>query len=299
MNRYPHVHKLVLFLSLFFMVLIPVEAGITDQSDTLRNQDWKIDHAVVVVSDLTRSIEEFKDAGYTVISGGEFPGAQTHNALIPFADGSYIELFAPIDPALSIQMNQLVTAGIFDETMNNADLMEKRFMLHLAEGPGVRDFALASPDLNLTLEPSLVAGSGLNLSSPIAMTRNRPDGETVAWSVDVPLNETRMALPFLIADETPRSYRVPEVNVSYHVNGATGIRSITVAVTDPAAILPLYDALLPGVSRNQTEKETIYTLNGSSVSIIRNADPTKHDGPVNIEIKKGEDETLSLRGLSL
>ncbi|MDD1728361.1 MAG: VOC family protein [Methanospirillum sp.] len=299
MNRYPHFFRLVFFLSLLFMALIPVEAGIIDQSSTSRNQDWKIDHAVVVVSDLNRSIEEFKDAGYTVIPGGEFPGAQTHNALIPFVDGSYIELFAPVDPALSMQMNQLVTTGIFDEAMNKSDPMEKRFMLHLAEGPGVRDFALASPDLNLTLEPSLVAASGLNLSYPIAMTRNRPDGETVAWYVDVPLSQTPMALPFLIADETPRSYRAPEVNASYHANGATGIRSITVAVTDPAETLPLYDAMLPGVSRNQDEKGTIYTLNGSSVSIIRNADTTKHDGPVNIELKKGEDETLSLRGLSL
>jgi hypothetical protein len=98
--------------------------------------DWKIDHAVVVVNDLNSSIDEFKKAGYTVVPGGEFPGAQTHNALIPFADGSYIEVFAPVDPELSTRMKQLVAGGTFDGVMAGMDPMDKRFMLHLAEGPG-------------------------------------------------------------------------------------------------------------------------------------------------------------------
>jgi len=147
--------------------------------------DWKIDHAVVVVNDLNSSIDEFKKAGYTVVPGGEFPGAQTHNALIPFADGSYIEVFAPVDPELSTRMKQLVAGGTFDGVMEGIGPMDKRFMLHLAEEPGVRDFALSAPNLNLTEEPLLVAASGLNLSGPVAMSRSSENGE-VKWHVDLP-----------------------------------------------------------------------------------------------------------------
>jgi hypothetical protein len=130
------------------------------------------------------------------------------------------------------------------------------------------------------------------------MTRSGESG-VVKWHVDLPQIENQSAFPFLIGDDTPRSLRVKEVDAGYHPNGATGIRSITVAVSDPSKVLPFYDTLLSGIIRNQTTDETTYSLNGSTISIIRNDDKTKSDGPVNIELKKGDGKTLSLRGLSL
>jgi len=268
------------------------------QVSSEKHHDWKIDHTVIVVSDLNRSIEEFRGAGYTVIPGGEFPDAKTHNALIPFADGSYIELFAAIDPSLAAQMKQLVDDGIFSDSMKDLDLMDQRFMLHLADGPGVRDFALSVPGLNLTTEPSLVSSSGLNLSSPISMSRTSDLGE-VEWFVDVPLNDNQMSFPFLITDKTPRSYRVKEVDSAFHPNGATGIASVTVAVSDPSLILPMYTSLLTGGQENKTTETTTYLLNGSSISIIKNSDLKKKDGPANLELKKNDGGTLSMRGFSL
>lgn len=289
--------RMILFL-IIFAIFSTNTINADPQSSSEKHQVWKVDHAVIVVSDLNRSIEEFRSAGYTVIPGGEFPDAKTHNALIPFADGSYIELFAAIDPSLAVQMKQLVDDGVFSDVMKDLDLMDQRFMLHLAEGPGVRDFALSAPDLNLTTEPSVVSSSGLNLSNPIAMSRTSDLGE-VEWFVDVPLNDNQMSFPFLITDKTPRSYRVKEVNTTFHPNGATGIASVTVAVSDPSLILPKYTSLLTGEPENKTAETTTYLLNGSSVSIIKNSDLKKNDGPVNLEVKKNDGSTLSMRGFSL
>ncbi|HEV2067768.1 MAG TPA: VOC family protein, partial [Thermomicrobiales bacterium] len=58
----------------------------------------QIDHVVVVARHLDRAIAGAERAGFTVVPGGEHAGGQSHNALIAFRDGTYIELFAFIDP---------------------------------------------------------------------------------------------------------------------------------------------------------------------------------------------------------
>ncbi|PWR71662.1 VOC family protein [Methanospirillum lacunae] len=281
-----------LFLFCFTILLILPSASAQGINLTPAGQlDWRIDHAVVVVDDLNKSIDEFRNAGYSVTSGGEFPGADTHNALIPFADGSYIELFAPMDLSLSYQMKQLIASGEFDKAMNDLNPLDKRFMLHLAEGPGLRDFALSAPGINLTDESTSATLSGLNFSSPVAMSRTGARGN-VSYHVIVSEFENQMAFPFLITDDTPRSYRVQEVNASYHPNGATGIGSISVAAADPSSVLPFYDSLLSGVSKNQTQNETVYALNGSSLSILQNSDKSLKDGPASIMIKDSDGKMI-------
>ena len=57
-----------------------------------------IDHIVIVDRDLDEMVRQAESLGFTVVPGGEHAGGMTHNALIAFADGSYIELIAFIDP---------------------------------------------------------------------------------------------------------------------------------------------------------------------------------------------------------
>jgi hypothetical protein len=57
-----------------------------------------IDHVVIVVRDLAQASADFAAAGFTVTPGGEHADGATHNALIPFADGAYIELIAFKEP---------------------------------------------------------------------------------------------------------------------------------------------------------------------------------------------------------
>ncbi len=48
------------------------------------------DHAVVIVPRISKATEGYRWAGFTVIPGGRHEGGTTHNALIPFRDGSYL-----------------------------------------------------------------------------------------------------------------------------------------------------------------------------------------------------------------
>src|SRR5262249_12580966 len=52
-----------------------------------------IDHIVIAVPDLDRAAQSYASLGFTVVQGGRHP-VGTHNALIGFADGAYIELIA-------------------------------------------------------------------------------------------------------------------------------------------------------------------------------------------------------------
>src|SRR5439155_1412482 len=52
-----------------------------------------IDHIVIAVPDLAAARTSYAALGFTVVPGGRHP-VGTHNALIAFGDGSYVELIA-------------------------------------------------------------------------------------------------------------------------------------------------------------------------------------------------------------
>ena len=52
-----------------------------------------IDHLVIMVQDLDRAAKDYERLGFTVVAGGKHP-VGSHNALIAFADGSYLEIIA-------------------------------------------------------------------------------------------------------------------------------------------------------------------------------------------------------------
>jgi hypothetical protein len=52
-----------------------------------------IDHLVIVVRDLQQAAKDYQELGFTVVPGGKHP-VGSHNVLISFADGSYLELIA-------------------------------------------------------------------------------------------------------------------------------------------------------------------------------------------------------------
>ena len=58
-----------------------------------------LDHVVIAVRDLDAAITSYRSLGFTVQPGGRHPGRSSHNALIVFADGAYIELIAWLAPA--------------------------------------------------------------------------------------------------------------------------------------------------------------------------------------------------------
>jgi catechol 2,3-dioxygenase-like lactoylglutathione lyase family enzyme len=86
-----------------------------------------IDHLVVLVRDLDQAIADYATLGFTVLRGGEHPGAGSHNALIAFADGTYLELIAfmqPNDDHPWWRKGQRAGEGLVDYALLPGDIAE-------------------------------------------------------------------------------------------------------------------------------------------------------------------------------
>src|SRR5207237_4721491 len=135
-----------------------------------------LDHVVLVVLDLDAAAAEHRSRGFTVTAGGEHAGGLTHNALVGFQDGSYLELIAFHDLAAA---------------------RGKHSWAPVAErGGGWADFALLSGELLSDVK----AVGDLVARPPEDGGRTRPDGVKVAWR----LARLEKPLPFLIEDLTAR-----------------------------------------------------------------------------------------------
>ena len=175
----------------------------------------RIDHVVLVVTDLDGAVADHRARGFTVTPGGEHANGLTHNALVGFADGSYLELVAFHDAAAA---------------------RGKHPWQPVAErGGGWADFALGSDDL----AADAAALGDLVTRPPRPDGRTRPDGVAVAWQ------SARLVapLPFLIEDITLRQVRVPSGPAATHPNGTQGIAGIVLGARDAAATAAGYERL--------------------------------------------------------
>ena len=168
-----------------------------------------IDHVVLVVLDLAAAVADHRERGFTVTPGGEHAGGLTHNALVGFQDGDYLELIAFHDLAAA---------------------RGKHSWAPIAErGGGWADFALSSNDVR----QDIAALGDLVARPPEDGGRTRPDGIKIAWRVA----RLHKPLPFLIQDVTARELRVPGGDAAKHANGATGVASVVIGATDPDLVI--------------------------------------------------------------
>jgi catechol 2,3-dioxygenase-like lactoylglutathione lyase family enzyme len=177
-----------------------------------------LDHLVILVHELEQAIAHYTELGFTVQRGGVHADGATHNALIGFDDGSYLELIAFLKPAPQHRWYGAAQNG----------------------RQGFLDFALLPQSVGAAITAAVERG--LNYQGPIDGGRLRPDGERLAWQIGTPPSSAE--LPFLCGDLTARALRVPEGEVRRHANGVLGIASITLAVPDLEASLARYSALL-------------------------------------------------------
>jgi catechol 2,3-dioxygenase-like lactoylglutathione lyase family enzyme len=175
-----------------------------------------IDHLVIAVRDLDAAAKSYEGLGFTVVPGGRHP-VGTHNALISFADGSYLELIAFYEPS-----------------------PEHRWWEPLQKGGGLVDFCMQTDDL--LGDTAAFRRAGVDIADPSPLSRQRPDGYLLRWVLSIPRGAHRAQAPFLIQDETPREERIPRQMT--HRNGATGIGAVTVAVPDVTAVGGWYAKLL-------------------------------------------------------
>jgi hypothetical protein len=135
-----------------------------------------LDHIVLRVDHLDRAVAEWGQR-FQVVPGGRHDTG-SHNALVAFANGSYLELLGFPEPTPSHPWWPLP--------------------------PGLVDFCVATADLDRDLGALHVP-----MQAPFEMSRRRPDGYLLRWRIAFPASAWRGRVPFLIEDITPRSERVP------------------------------------------------------------------------------------------
>ena len=175
-----------------------------------------IDHIVIAVPDLAAASKSYADLGFTVVPGGRHP-VGTHNALIAFTDGSYIELIAFYEPN-----------------------PQHKWWQPLKGGGGLVDFCMQTDDL--LADTAAFRRAGVPIDDPSPLSRVRPDGYELKWVLSIPRVGFRAVAPFLIQDHTPREERVPGDH--RHANGVIGIGTLTVAVDDVPRVRGWYAQVL-------------------------------------------------------
>src|SRR5438270_4098928 len=137
-----------------------------------------VDHLVIMLKELEPAILAYRDLGFTVVPGGEHP-VGTHNALVAFADGSYLELIAFKRP-------------------ND----QHRWWGVAQGGGGFIDFCMATDDLASDIHA--FRDAGVKMSDPVPGSRARPDGYKLSWLTASAPNPFMFQAAFLIQDQTPR-----------------------------------------------------------------------------------------------
>ena len=186
-----------------------------------------IDHLVIVVKNLDQAAEDYEQLGFSVVPGGRHP-VGSHNALISFQDGSYLEIIAFY-----------------------RDAVDHRWWDPLSKGERLVDFCFQTNDLRGDTEKLRAAGVSIN--NPVPWSRKRPDGYELKWLLSLATGSHRGVAPFLIEDVTPRTERIPQQ--VHHENGVSGIEKVTVAVSELAPIDKWYGALLGSEGRKIVDKE--------------------------------------------
>ncbi len=146
------------------------------------------DHFILLVNDLDAAMDLYRRVGFAPYPGGEHPAFGSRNALVAFADGTYLELLAFTDSALALKTFWRDAVG----------------KLQVGEGWG--GFVLASD--HLVDDAHAIRARGLDIAEPQPGRRTRPDGQSVEWHTALIGGTPAGILPFLIQDDTPRALRI-------------------------------------------------------------------------------------------
>ncbi len=176
--------------------------------------------------------------------------------LVPFPDGSYLELISTIEPG--------APSPIWDAAIRHE------------AGPCA--WAVESDDL--AAEAEALVEAGIDVVGPAPMRRERPDGVALAWSLAF-VEGMGVTLPFRIQDETPRELRV-EAPVDGPFAGVAAVVLATRALSDLADRFHLAHAWGP-----PTDLGTVDEL-GARIARIG-------DGPVLLATSHGTESWLEER----
>jgi len=166
-----------------------------------------LDHVVIAVGmDLDAAMSAYRKLGFSVVYGGVHASGATHNALIWFPDGAFIELMA--------LTGQAAKTGEVD------------YSPMIRERRGVAGVCLRPTDF--AAEIAARRGRGESVSAPEQGGRLRPDGVQLTWQVAFINGGID---PFLIEWLSPPDpVRLPrDPAVITHANGVTGLIGASVS----------------------------------------------------------------------
>jgi catechol 2,3-dioxygenase-like lactoylglutathione lyase family enzyme len=205
----------------------------------------RLDHVVILVADLDEARADYEALGFHVTVGGRHVGIPTHNALVIFSDGTYLELLAPLDT-------------------HSARLSTDPWLLRLEKGEGLLSYALRCAPLPSTTPEA----PGLTWEM-LEEGRVRPDGVALRWRDLLPsAGKSLTPLPLLIEDITSSELRIPPEEAELHRLPVVGIARLRVVVTDVQKTARQMEQLL-GVLPEATG------IPGRAHFALRETDPTQ------------------------
>lgn len=146
----------------------------------------RIDHVAFGWDGLEAVVDALAAVGLDTEYGGTHEDGTTHMALVGFEDGSYLELLAPTEGSPP------TAAGFWPDA--------------LAARAGPCAWAIRTDDV--VAAATRAVESGLPIEGPLRGGRERPDGSRIEWDQFFQGTEDRWCYPFVIADRTPREWRV-------------------------------------------------------------------------------------------
>jgi hypothetical protein len=207
-----------------------------------------LDHIVILLphEDVVHPPKWLTDY-FTITPGGRHAGGQTHNKLIVFQDGSYIELIAFVDDDPKHRAGHRwgnKQVGIIDFALITKDDAENHYKV-------LKD-RLEAANLGVKYEPPTLGG------------RKRGDGKVLEWKVTVPEPPVeRGETPFFCHDVTPRELRVPFSSESTsHKSGAYGITELKIYVPKERVgdLSKAYSAILEVENRSEEENVGVFEV---------------------------------------
>ena len=226
-----------------------------------------IHHIVLAVKDLEAAIREFESQGFTISPGGQHKGGFSHNALIHFEDGSFLELFA-FRKSFKVFLLRLADRLSLLNKMKNRESMGHmpRFMKGLHGKEGIMDFAMLVEDIDAYKGKI----SYEKVGPAIPFSRIRPDGSEISWKLAFP---QELKLPFLMSPYQP-AQEVPEEK-RRHANGALGIRQLDIIVqnwdTHFQSFLRFLDTT-PQIGREAKEPKASFVLKNQQILLKSTSD---------------------------
>ncbi len=177
----------------------------------------ELDHASICGSNLDALRQEFTDVGLAPDLGGPHGNGITQMAMIGFDDGTYLELIAPIKPA--------VTSG-------------SDWAKYMSEDAATCAWAVST---NVLLqEVDRLKKAGIPVTTPEHGSRKRPDGMSIEWmKADVGSGTAGSTLPFVIEDQSPRAWRV-QTSPSVAGSPLYGIENVVLGVSNLDASIALF-----------------------------------------------------------